>query len=74
MALRKLLLLVGIFFIQGVLIQHYGKICGLDLLQPSTWLVYIFTYGSYICRMLNWLNYILAKMSDHSLSILFSRF
>lgn len=49
----------------GSLIRLYGETCGLNILDPSTWLRATITIGSPWCKALNWVGYMATSIVEH---------
>ena len=60
-----ILVLLGAVFGGGSMIRLYGNTCGLNLLDPSSWLRAFVTIGSPWCRALNWVGYMATSIVEH---------
>ena len=60
-----ILVLLGAVFGGGSMIRLYGNTCGLNLLEPSSWLRAFVTIGSPWCRVLNWVGYMATSIVEH---------
>merc|ERR1712146_455315 len=60
-----ILVLLGAVFGGGSMIRLYGNTCGLNLLDPSSWLRAFVTIGSPWCRALNWVGYMSTSIVEH---------
>jgi hypothetical protein len=49
----------------GCMIRLYGETCGLNILEPSTWLKSTVSIGSPWCKTLNLVGYIATNIVEH---------
>ena len=59
------ILLVVIIFGGGSLIRLYGNVCGLSILNPSSWANSMMLMGSPVCRCMNWAVYASMQIMDY---------
>ena len=52
-------------FIGSSLIRLYGNTCGINILDPATWLRIVTVAGSPWCKALNWTSYATTHIIDH---------
>ena len=60
-----ILVLFGAVFGGGSLIRLYGNTCGLNIMNPSSWLTAFVTIGSPWCKVLNWVGYMTTSIVEH---------
>ena len=63
---RILSVLLGLFGVlsHGILVNVYGRTCGIDALNPASWLLGMYSVNSTWCNTLHWLTHATAMATE----------